>query len=332
MPWAPATGMIRDMTLPLTQEQIVGARALIDPVYLDTPLVRQPALDAALGCTVALKVESLGPLRSFKGRGVEALMGSLSSLPERVVTTSSGNFGQAVARAATRRGIAATIFCEAGANPSKVVAMQAFGAEVREIARDVDHKEIARQHARATDALFIEDGAHLEIAAGAGTIAQEVTAKISGIDVFLVQIGDGALISGIGSWIKAVSPKTEVIGVTAEGAPAMRDSLKAGKSMAGPTDTLADGMAISRPIESAVRQVASVVDEVLTIDDATMLEAMALLLDRTGLVAEPSGAAGVVAVTKNRERFRGRNVAAVLTGGNIHPGLWSKILPVTRSS
>lgn len=306
---------------PITESGIARMRALIDPVFLGSPIVRQAALDAALGCSLALKLETLNPIRSFKGRGTEALMASLENKPSHVVATSSGNFGQGLARAATRRGVKATIFSGEDDNPGKLEAMRQLGAEVRLVARGEDSKTIARRTASEIGALYIEDGAHPEIAAGAGTMAMELLARCDGLDAILVQIGDGALVTGVGSWIKATSPKTRVIGVTALGSPGMRASLELGKPVGLAPDTIADGMAIHTPIASAVNDVAAVIDDILEVDDAAMLDAMALLLGSASLVAEPSGAAGVAAIMRNVEMFRGQKVAAIVTGANVRPEL-----------
>ncbi|MCV3241927.1 threonine/serine dehydratase [Mesorhizobium sp. ZC-5] len=306
---------------PITESGIARTRALIDPVFLGSPIVRQAALDTALGCSLTLKLETLNPIRSFKGRGTEALMASLENKPSHVVATSSGNFGQGLARAATRRGVKATIFSGEDDNPAKLEAMRRLGAEVRLVARDEDSKAAARKAALDMGALYIEDGAHPEIAAGAGTMAVELLARCDGLDAILVQIGDGALVTGVGSWIKATSPKTRVIGVTALGSPGMRTSLRLGKPVGLAPDTIADGMAIHTPIASAVEEVAAVIDDIVEVDDEAMLDAMALLLGSASLVAEPSGAAGVAAIMCNAEMFRGQKVAAIVTGANVRPEL-----------
>jgi threonine dehydratase len=309
------------MTTPISPSQIAHARALIDPFFLGAPLLRNSKLDAALGCACALKIETLNPIRSFKGRGTEALMASLDPLPAHVVATSSGNFGQGLARAATKRGVAVTVFSGEDDNPAKLAAMRELGAEVRLVPRGEDGKKIARRIAAELGALYIEDGAHAEIAAGAGTIAQELTYQLAGIDTVALQIGDGALVTGVGSWIKAISPRTKVIGVTAKGAPAMLASIKASKPVGTECDTIADGMAIHTPVASAVSEVASVVDEFVTVDDEAILDAMALLLGRAGIVAEPSGAAGIAAILRNRRLFEKRTVAVIITGSNVRPDL-----------
>jgi threonine dehydratase len=306
----------------LTMDEILAARSAIDPVFLDSPLMRHPALDEALGCAVTLKIETLNPVRSFKGRGTEAVLAALSPRPAAVVTASSGNFGQGIAWAARRRGVAATVYAPARANALKVEAMRRLGAVVVLVEEGRDEADAARAAAAGSDAPpFIEDGAHREIAAGNGTIAQEITAAGLQPDVILVQIGDGALVTGIGSWMKATSPRTRVIGVTAGGSPAMVDSLAAGRPLERPTHTIADGMAIARPVSGALGQVAAAVDEIIPVGDDDMLAAMRLLVDRAGLLTEPSGAAGIAALMAHRARFGGASVAALITGSNLDPGL-----------
>jgi threonine dehydratase len=315
-----------DAQVPITPQQILAARAAIDPVFLDSPAMRHGALDEALGCACLLKVETLNPIRSFKGRGTEAVMAALEPRPAAVVATSSGNFGQGLARAAARRGIAATILAPAWANPLKLEAMRRLGATVRLAdPEDGAGKDLARRIAAETGALFVEDGGHPVISAGAGTIAQELAGHE--FDDVIVQIGDGALATGIGSWFKAHAPEVRIVGVVARGAPAMAQSFAAGRAIDTPgTDTIADGMAISRPVPSAVAQLRACVDEILLVDDDAILEAARLLLRTAGVVAEPSGAAGLAAVLTNRDRFAGRRVATVITGSNLDAVFQARLL------
>ena len=313
---------------PITPQQILAARAAIDPVFLDSPAMRHGALDEALGCACLLKVETLNPIRSFKGRGTEAVLAALGPRPAAVVATSSGNFGQGLARAAARRGIAATILAPAWANPLKLEAMRRLGATVRLVgADDGAGKDMARQIAAETGALFVEDGGHPVIAAGAGVIAQELTAAGHAVDDIVVQIGDGALATGIGSWFKAQDPAVRIVGVVARGAPAMAQSFAAGRAIdTAETDTIADGMAIARPVPSAVDQLRAVVDEILMVDDNTILAAARLLLRSAGVLSEPSGAAGLAAIVANQARFAGRRVATVVTGSNLDAAFQARLL------
>jgi len=315
-------------TLPtlLTPDEIVATRAVIDPAFLDSPLMRHPALDEALGCTVVLKIETLNPIRSFKGRGTEAVLSALAPRPPAVVAASTGNFGQGIAWAAKRRGIAATIYVPHGANSQKVEAMRRLGAVVHHVEPGRDEADAAREAAQKTGATFIEDGAYREIAAGAGTIAQEVTSAGLKPDVVLVQIGDGALVAGIGSWLRAESSGSHVVGVTARGAPAMVQSLDSGRPLERRAETIADGLAITRPVPGAIEQVAAAVNEILPVPDDSMLAAMRLLAERAGVLAEPSGAAGIAALMEHRGRFQGAVVVSVITGSNVDPKLLPRVM------
>jgi threonine dehydratase len=315
------------MTVLLTTDEIEAARAAIDPTFLDSPLMRHPALDEALGSALALKVETLNPIRSFKGRGTEAVLASLAPRPAAVVTASSGNFGQGIAWAARRRGIAATVFAPESANPLKLEAMRRLGAVVRTVECGRDEADAAREAAIGRNApLFIEDGAHREIAAGAGTIAQEMTGAGVLPDLVLVPIGDGALVTGIGSWLKATAPATRVIGVTAVNAPAMADSVAAGRPVERPAHTIADGMSITRPVAGALELVTAAVDEIIPVGENAFLAAMRLLFEKAGLLAEPSGAAAIAALLEHGARFRGASVSAIVTGSNLDARLLPRLL------
>jgi len=309
-----------------TADEVLAQRDVIDPVFLNSPLVRQPALDEALGMSCTLKIETLNPIRSFKGRGTEAVVAAIGSQAANgVITTSTGNFGQGIAWAARRRGIAATIVCPYNANPMKVAAMRRLGAGV--IVADEsegDGKRLAPRLASERGLVFIEDGRHTEIAAGNGTIAQEITAAGVFPDVLVIQVGDGSLATGVGAWIKAKSPRTRVIGVVASGAPSMLQSLDAGRPLEIEATTIADGMAIDLPIPVALDLLPRVVDEFVVVTDDQIAAATRLLVDAAGVVAEPSGAAGVAAL-QVRVDLRGGHVVAVITGSNLDPQLYGRI-------
>jgi threonine dehydratase len=204
--------------------------------------------------------------------------------------------------------------------------MRRLGAVVHLVESSRDESEAAREAAMGKDApLFIEDGAHREIAAGAGTIAQEMTAARVRPNVVLVQIGDGALITGISSWLKVTSPRTRVVGVTALNAPSMAESVAAGRPIERPALTIADGMSITLPVKGALEQVTAAVDEMITVTENALLAAMRLMIENAGLLAEPSGAAGIAALMEHGERFRGAEVAVVITGSNLDPRLLPRL-------
>jgi threonine dehydratase len=307
--------------------------SVIDPIFLNTPLLRGSSLDRALGMELLCKLETMNPIRSFKGRGTELLVAQMKD-SRPLVCASAGNFGQGLARAAVRRNRFVTVFAATTANPLKLAAMRALGAKVRLKGADFDAAKIAaRRFAAEHDAFYVEDGALPEIAEGAGTIALEISELGLMPEVMLVPLGNGALATGIGTWCRHSEPGTHVIGVVSEGAPSMRLSFAAHEPVSTPTaDTIADGIAVREPVLYAVQSMKSTVDEVVTVTDKSIVRAMRLLHGHLGLVVEPAGAVGVAAILQDPERWRGTRVATPLCGGNVtqeDTRRW--LLPPTRA-
>ena len=303
----------------LSLERIEEAARCIDPVFLGSPQYEAEVLGEELGLRLVCKVETGNPIRSFKGRGTNYLLHRLGGESGRLVCASAGNFGQGLAYAARKRNVPLTVFAAQSANPAKVGRMRQFGAEVRLEGEDFDEaKAAARAMAQAEGWRFVEDGREVEIAEGAGTIALELCRWPERFEALLVPLGNGALLAGVGTWIKAHAPSTQVIGVCAEGAPAMALSLREGaRKVTQEADTIADGIAVRVPVEEALSDLSGVVDSILLVDDATIVDAMRLLFWKVGLVVEPAGAAGLAALLANREVFTGALVATPLCGGNL---------------
>jgi threonine dehydratase len=303
----------------LSLERIEEAARCIDPVFLGSSQYEAEVLGDELRLRLVCKVETANPIRSFKGRGTDYLLHRLGGEEERLVCASAGNFGQGLAYAARKRNVPLTVFAAQSANPHKVESMRRLGAEVRLEGEDFDEaKAAARALAKSEGWRFVEDGREVEIAEGAGTIALELCRWPEPLDALLVPLGNGALLSGVGAWIKAYAPSTEVIGVCAEGAPAMALSLREGVSKTTQkVDTIADGIAVRVPVKQALSDLSGMVDDVLLVDDRTMVGAMRLLFWKMGLVVEPAGAAGIAALLAHRERFAGTLVATPLCGGNL---------------
>jgi peptide deformylase len=292
----------------------------IDPVFLHTPQVLSESLSEELEMTVVCKVETITPIRSFKGRGADWFFQTTED-PSPVVCASAGNFGQGIAYAARSRGIPCTVFAAEQANPLKVERMRSFGADVRLGGKDFDSaKNAARRHAAEVGGTFVEDGAEPALAEGAGTIAAELGGAGKLLDVVLVPVGNGALITGMGAWLKAYSPHTRVVGVCASGAPSMAESWRAGEIRRTPdVNTIADGIAVREPIPQAVQDMRRLVDEVVLVDDTDIIQAMRLVHRHLGLVVEPAGVAGLAAAARYGDQHRGRTVGIPLCGGNVTP-------------
>ncbi len=304
-------------------EGISAAAAAIDPLFTSTPLVEQASANAALGHRLLAKVETLNPIRSFKGRGADWCLASLAPCARPIVTASAGNFGQGIAYAAARRRRKVIVFAASNANPRKLDAMRQLGAQLILGGHDFDAaKAAARSYAAHNDCVFIEDGDDAAIAEGAGTIARELleqlAARATSLDAILVPLGNGALLTGVACWIKARAPGCKVIGVVAGGAPAMKLSWEQGRHVETNTAlTAADGIAVRVPVDYALECMQGLVDEVVAVDESAIMAAMAFCQRHYGLVVEAAGAAGVAALLGPLRFDSPRVLATILCGGNV---------------
>jgi threonine dehydratase len=299
---------------------IERALGLIDPIFLNTPQYRAEALEPLLGCRLVVKVETVNPIRSFKGRGASYFV---SQVPDdaRLVCASAGNFGQAMAYACRARGVPLIVYASVNASPLKVERMRALGAEVRLHGQDFDAAKLeAKRSAERSGMRMVEDSLAPATGEGAGTMGLELLRWREEFDLVLIALGNGAMLTGIGRWVKAHAPQTQVVGVAARGAPAMFESWRTGRVVeyAG-IDTIADGIGVRLPIPEVVRDMQDVVDDVVLVSDASILRAMKLLHEHLGLVVEPSGAVGVAAILEGQGRFENKLIATVICGGNLTP-------------
>jgi threonine dehydratase len=296
-------------------EQAVSA---IGPEFLNTPQFECEPLSAELGARVLLKIETLNPIRSFKGRGSELYMAQVPAGAE-VVCASAGNFGQAMAYSARRRGVRVTVYAALDANPLKLERMKALGAEVRLFGSDFDAARAeARRVAGARGARLVVDSLDIETVEGAGTIGLELAQGRVPLDVLLVALGNGAMLNGIAHVMKARSPATQVVAVGAQGASAMVDSWRAGTLIEhARVSTIADGMATRTPIPEALNDMRGLVDDALLVSDEAIVQGMKLLHRHAGLVTEPSAAAGIAALLQAPEVYKGVAVGVIVCGGNL---------------
>ncbi len=294
----------------------------IDPAFLETPAVSCAPLDRALGCLVTLKVETLNPVRSFKGRGTETVAAAARDKgASRLVCASAGNLGQALAYSGRDRGLAVTVVAARTANPLKLRQIAAFGADLRLEGQDIeDARLLAREIAETCDAYLVEDSLDLATCEGAATIGLELVRDDPQIEVVLVAVGGGALASGVGYVMRSIDGRAEVIGVQPVGAPAMALSWR--QRAVVETDrieTIADGVAGRCPIPEVLDDLLVVLDDVMLVREGSIKLGMRMLYEHAGLVVEPSGALGVAAILEAPERFAGRRVTTVLCGSNVGP-------------
>ena len=316
--------------LPVTIADIRQAQAAIAGAVAKTPTVRAAALSEMTGCEVFLKLETLHPTGSFKERGALNKLQSLDAGERRigVVAMSAGNHAQGVAYHARRLGIPATIVMPRGTPFTKIDRTEALGAKV------VLQGEGLVDARRAADALVQERGLVAvhpyddpAVIAGQGTIGLEMLADCPDLDALIVPVGGGGLISGIAVAAKALSPRIEIYGVQSALYPSMYRVLR-GEEPGLPVEapTLAEGIAVKEPGQLTRRIVAALVDAVRLVGERQLESAVELMLERQKLIVEGAGAAGVAALLAEPERFRGRRVGIVLTGGNIDARLLSSLL------
>ena len=302
----------------LSQQAIAAAFDIIDPVFLNTPQFELDALNDALNTRLVLKVETLNPIRSFKGRGTDYFVSQhVSEGP--FVCASAGNFGQGMAYACKKRDIPLTVFAAETANPLKLERMKRLGATVTLAGRDFDAaKAAAKSYAEKKALVFVEDSRDPETATGAGTMGLELSRYPESLDTILVPLGNGALINGIGAWFKATRPDTKIIGVVAAGAPSMDLSWRSGEVVTTETaDTIADGIGVRVPVPEALQSMKNTVDDIVQVSDEDILEVMKLAHTLAGVVLEPAGAVGLAAAKVYADRFSGQLVATPLCGSNL---------------
>ncbi len=286
-------------------------------------------LSSAVSGPVLLKCENLQRTGSFKIRGAYVRMARLSE-EERargVVAASAGNHAQGVALAAQMLGIRATVFMPEGAPIPKLNATRGYGAEVVFHGAILDEALThAIEYAEQTGAVLIHPFDHVDIVAGQGTVGLEILEQAPEAASVLVPTGGGGLIAGIALAIKARRPDVRVIGVQAEGAASYPGSLEAGAPLALKSmSTMADGIAVACPGTVPFAAIVAHVDEIITVSEESISQALVLLLERAKMVVEPAGAVGVAAVLDHPEAFATPAVV-VLSGGNIDPLLLGKVI------
>jgi threonine dehydratase len=319
----------------LRLDRVRAAVGGIDPAFLDTPALPCAPLGRALGCSVTLKVETLNPVRSFKGRGTETVTAvARETGASRVVCASAGNLGQALAYSGRRRGLDVTVVAARIANPLKLRQIASFGANVRLDGEDIEDARLrAREIAQADGAYLVEDSLDLATCEGAATIGLELVRDDPQLDVVLVAVGGGAMASGVGYVVRALAERVEVIGIQPAGAPAMALSWRERSVVeTDRIETIADGVAGRCPIPEVLDDLLVVLDDVMLVGEDSIKAGMRMLYEHAGLVVEPSAALGIAAVLEDPERFDGRRVTTILCGSNVDPADFARwvLEPVAR--
>ena len=309
--------------LPVQPEAIGAARAAIHGIALRTPLVTAPTLSARSRREVRLKLETTQPVGAFKIRGAANALANLSreQRARGVVCASTGNHGRAVAAAAARQGIAATICLSRLVPQNKVAAIRALGGEVRIVGDSQDDAQ------REVDRLLAEEGKteippfdHPDVIAGQGTIGLELLEDFPDVDTVVVPLSGGGLIAGIACAIKAAAPSVRVIGVSQERGAAMHASLAAGRPVEVIEEpTLADSLGGGIGLENrcTFQMVRALVDDIALVSEAEIAAAMRSLFLEEGWVAEGAGGIGLALLGEAHLARLGERVAIVISGRNI---------------
>ncbi len=304
-----------------TYEDVLKAQAVVNRYLPRTPTYRYPGLSALAGCELYVKHENHLPIGAFKVRGGVNFMASLSAADRArgVISATRGNHGLSVAYAAALFQAKAVLVVPRGNNPEKNAGMRAWGAEVVEYGRDFDEaREYLATLVTEHGYRYLHSANEPFLIAGVGTYALELFADAPPLDAVIVPIGLGSGICGALLVRERVSPKTRVIGVQAERAPAVYLSWKERRTVTTESaDTFADGLATRIPAEMTQALINQKVDEIVTVSEEEIAQAIRLLLFHTHNLAEGAGAASLAAALKLREQFTGQRIAIILSGGNI---------------
>lgn len=312
----------------VTLQDIEAAAAAIRGQVVATPCVGSRILSAKTGAEVTLKLENLQFTGSFKDRGALVKLLSLDAEERRrgVIAMSAGNHAQAVAYHAQRLGIPATIVMPCNTPNVKVERTRAFGAEIQLYGDSVaEAGSRAREIATERNLVFIHPYDDPLIIAGQGTIGLEMIADAPFLEVILIPVGGGGLIAGIATAIKILQPQVEIVGVETVRYPSMLSAIQGVAATLGPY-SIAEGIAIKHPGNNTLPIVRRRVDEILLVDEPEIEEAVLLLLEEEKTVAEGAGAVPLAALLRYPERFTGRRVGLLISGGNIDLPVLSAII------
>ena len=309
---------------------IEAARRRLNGIVKPTPIMTSTTLDQMIGACVLIKPENLQKTGSFKIRGAFNRVAAMTDAEKKrgVVAASAGNHGQALAWAATRAGVNATIVMPRTAAIAKIAATRGYGQDV--VLEGIDYQE-ARRAAEALceekGALFVDAYDDPLIVAGQGTVGIEIAEQATP-DIVMVPVGGGGLIAGIAIAIKERFPNVEVIGVEAAGSPQLSLSLakNAPSSIDRPVDTIADGLATGRIGKFPFETISALVRRAVTVDDFEIGEAVLLMLERMKLLAEGAGATALAGALKIADELKGKTVVVVVSGGNIDINLLDRII------
>lgn len=303
---------------------VYAARRIVRRYLPPTPLFGSPGLGRRLGCAVYVKCENLSPIRSFKARGAIYCLSQLGPEVDGVICASTGNHGQGMAYAARLFGRRAVVYVPETATAQKMAAIEHFGAELRVAGRNLSEaNEEARRMAGPERLRYVEDGEDREVLIGCATLGLEIVEQLSEFDALYVPVGGGNLIAGCVLGVKGIRPDAAVVGVQAAGAPAVYESWRAGRALTvEQCDTFAGGLATKYPGPFTFPYIQQGVESITLVSEEAILEAALIMLAETGQLPEGAGAAALAGLLAEPDRWRGRTVVVILSGGNFEPQIW----------
>lgn len=302
-------------------EDIKAAHARIQPYIHKTPVLTSSAINEMAGCEIYFKCENLQKVGAFKARGAANAVSKLSPEESKkgVATHSSGNHAAALARAAKVAGIPAYIVMPNTAPDIKKAAVKGYGGEIIECQpTQAAREETLEAVVKDTGAIFIPPYDHMDVVEGQATCALELIGEVAGLNFILAPVGGGGLISGTALSAHYLDPTIQVIGGEPEGANDAYQSFtsKELKPMLKP-NTIADGLLTSLgKINFDI--ILKHVEDILMVNDEQIIAAMRLIMERMKLIVEPSCAVPLAVVIANKERFTGKKVGLILSGGNVN--------------
>jgi threonine dehydratase len=313
-----------------TFTDILDAKRVIDRYLQPTALHQYPTLSARAGFTVLIKHENHQPIGAFKIRGGINLVSRLSAKEKQtgVIVASTGNHGHSISYAAKLFGVQATIVVPEHANPDKVAAMRALGADVRFHGRDFDEARAwCEEQGKSLGYRYIHHANEPLLIAGVGTIGLEILAAVPDLDAIVLPVGGGTSASGICIAAKTINPKIRIIGVQSAHAPAVHDSWKAKQVLSSAvSDTFAEGIATRQAFALTLGVLTDHLDDFVLVDDEELAAGILTLFDHTHNIAEGAGAAAIAGALKIRDQLAGKKVALHLSGGDITRETLKRIL------
>ena len=315
---------------PLALKDVQSAADLVYDYMKPTPQYAWPLLAEAVGAQVWVKHENHTPIGAFKVRGGITLANWLrSERPEMqgIVSATRGNHGQSIARAARAFGLDARILVPRGNSADKNAAMKAFGADLVEFGTDFDEARQEAERMSREENLFMVPPFHRELVRGVATYGLELFSELPDLDTVYVPIGCGSGICGLIAVRDALGLDAKIVGVVADNAPAVKLSYESGKATETNTAiTFADGIAVRVTVVEALEVYSKGADRIVSVSDAEIAAAVRLFYRTTHNLAEGAGAAPLAALCKEKDRARDKNVAVILSGGNVDAGWFTKIM------